>query len=169
MTRWGLLFSVLGIIAMVAFNNCSNGFNADTSMATLMSAQCRTKLVNSAKSEDLENNPALCEDASFYQCDLRRFRPGVGEGQSQGRQCLNVAGLGEACINVVTYLFDTQSQQQSAEAIDLVEGGAYNRDEVSCIHTQIKNRDIAFVHGEGSTLNEAFEKSLENCRQRSRP
>ncbi|WP_413290438.1 hypothetical protein [Bdellovibrio sp. HCB337] len=166
----GILLSVLGAIAVVAFNNCSKGFNADTSgILNSASAQCRAKVMTSAKSEELQKNPSLCEDASFYQCDVRRFRPGVGTEQSQGRQCLNIAGLGEACVNVVTYNFDTFNQQQDAEAQDLVEGGAYNRDEASCIHTQIKSRDIAFIHGEGSNLNSAFESALENCRQRSRP
>jgi hypothetical protein len=170
MTRAGIVFAILFSTSVVAFNNCAgNGFNAPGALdsAGLGSSQCRTKVISSAKTE-LFSNPSLCESAANYQCDLRRFRKGVGTEQKHDIQCAQIAGIGEACIPVVTYNFDTTTQQQTAEASELIEGGSYNRDEVSCINTQITSQHIALIQVEGASVPETLEKSIETCRQRSR-
>ncbi|MNY44176.1 hypothetical protein D3C86_1791810 [compost metagenome] len=113
-------------------------------------------------------DPALCESPANYQCDVRHFRKGVGIETSHTQECANIAGMGEACVSVAVYNYDTTGQQQEAEASQLVEGGSYNRDEVSCINTKITTRDIAMVQAEGSTFAETLEKTIEGCRQRSR-
>lgn len=112
--------------------------------------------------------PALCETPANYQCDVRHFRKGVGAETSQGKECADIAGLGETCVNVSIFNYDTTDQQKEAEASQLIEGGSYNRDEVSCINTKITTRNIAMIQAEGSTLVEALEKTIESCRQRSR-
>jgi hypothetical protein len=170
MIRAWIVFGILFAISMIAFNNCSSkGFDipaAESSNST--SSQCRTKIISSAKAE-IYSTPSLCESAANYQCDLRRFRKNIGSGKKQEIQCAQIAGFGEACVPVVVYNFDTTIQQESAEARDLVEGGAYNRDEVSCINTQITSQNIALIQTEGSSVAETLEKSFETCRQRSRP
>lgn len=170
MARWGLIFSVMFGICMLAFNNCSNGFRIDEPLAgsTTANSQCRQKIMSAAKSEIIKN-ASLCESPVNYHCDLRRFRPGVGTATTQEVQCPTLAGLGEACISVTVYNFDTSRQLASAETRDSNEGGSYNRDEASCINTQITSQHVALIQAEGDSVNEAFEKSLELCRQRSRP
>jgi hypothetical protein len=151
---------------VVAFNNCSNNFTLVESVENL-SSLCRSKLV--AKAEALTSiDPALCENPANYQCDIRHFRKGVGTETSQAQECANIAGMGEACVSAAIYNYDTTDQQKEADASQLVEGGSYNRDEVSCINTKITTRNIAMIQAEGSTLAETLEKTIESCRQRSR-
>ena len=155
-------------MTVVAYNNCSNNFSLKDSIDLVdLSSQCRTKIV--AKAQALMSiDPAVCELPANYQCDVRHFRKGVGTEASQGKECADIAGVGEACVNVAIFNYDTTAQQQEAEPSQLVEGGSYNRDEVSCINTKITTRNIAMIQAEGSTLVDALEKTIEGCRQRSR-
>lgn len=168
MIRVGIVTTIFFAISVIAFNNCSStGFNAVGESINLASSQCRTKIMNSAKAE-LFLDGSLCENAANYSCDLRHFRQGVGTARSQQTLCQQVAGIGEACVPVSVYNFDTSAQQQSAEASQLVEGGSYNRDEASCINTQVVAQQIPVIQEEGSTVAEALERSIASCRQRSR-
>jgi hypothetical protein len=155
-------------MTVVAFNNCSNNFTfVDPNSVVDLSSQCRTKLIAKAAAQ-MSIDPAACEIPANYQCDVRHFRKGVGTQTSQAQKCTDVAGIGETCVNVAVFNYDTTGQQQQAEASQLVEGGSYNRDEVSCINTKITTRNIAMIQAEGSTLAETLEKTIESCRQRSR-
>lgn len=169
MIRVGIVSTIFFAISVIAFNNCSStGFNAvENSINLASSSQCRTKIMNSAKAE-LFQDGALCENAANYACDLRHFRKGVGSAHSQETSCQQIAGLGEACVAVSVYNFDTSAQQQTAEASQLVEGGSYNRDEASCINTQVIAQQVPVIQEEGSTVAEALERSIASCRQRSR-
>lgn len=168
MFRVGIVTSIFIAISAIAFNNCSStGFNLAENAINSASSLCRTKIIASAKAE-IFNGGALCENAANYACDLRHFRKGVGTARSQEKTCTNIAGLGETCVPVSVYNFDTSAQQQTADASELVEGGAYNRDEVSCINTQIISQQVPVVQEEGSTVAEALERSIASCRQRSR-
>lgn len=132
------------------------------------SSQCRTKIINAAKSQALID-PSVCENPANYQCDLRRFRLAIGHETTSEHQCSNIAGIGEVCVNVVIYNFDTSEQLKTAEVAEAFEGGAYNRDEAVCINTQVTAQGIVVVQGEGPTVTDALEKSIESCRQRNRP
>ena len=168
MTLKRIFYALLFLITVVAFNNCSNNFTLVESLTVASeSTQCRAKLVEKAQAL-MSIDPAVCENPANYQCDVRHFRKGVGAGTSQAQQCANIAGMGEACVSVAIYNYDTTDQQQEAEASQLVEGGSYNRDEVSCINTKITTRNIAMIQAEGNTLAETLEKTIEGCRQRSR-
>lgn len=123
--------------------------------------------MNSAKAE-LFGDASACESAANYACDLRHFRRGVGQATEQKTSCTSIAGIGDACVAVTVYNYDTTAQQRTADAIELAEGGAYNRDEASCINTQIKIQNISVIQEEGSTVAEALERSIASCRQRSR-
>lgn len=168
MIRWTLSLGVSFLIALVAFNNCSSGGFQSTELASVAAgnAQCLAKIISSAKPELFQ--ASLCENTDHYRCDLRKFRAGAGHHRTQGMTCVTLAGFGEVCVPVTAYHFDTAPQQLSAEAEDLVEGGAYNRDEVLCYNTQITEHNIPLVQAEGESVAEALEKSLETCRQRSR-
>lgn len=168
MIRVGIVTTIFIAISVIAFNNCSStGFNAGENALNSASSQCRTKIMNSAKAE-LFGDGSLCENAANYACDLRHFRKGVGTARAQQTLCSQVAGLGEACVPVAVYNFDTALQQQGAEADQLVEGGAYNRDEASCINTQIVSQQVPVIQEDGSSVAEALERSVASCRQRSR-
>jgi len=163
-----IIYALLFLAAVVAFNNCSGGFVAlDPVDASGASSQCREKIINKAQAT-MSIDPSLCENPANYQCDLRHFRKGVGNESSQAQKCTDIAGIGEACVTVATFNYDTSAQQKEAEASQLVEGGSYNRDEVSCINTKVTTRNIAMIQAEGSTLAETLEKTIEGCRQRSR-
>jgi hypothetical protein len=166
MTPKRILYAILFLVTVVAFNNCSNNFSLIESVETL-SSLCRSKLVAKAEAT-MAIDPVLCESPANYQCDVRHFRKGVGTATSQANQCANIAGIGEACVSVAVYNYDTTGQQQEAEPSQLVEGGSYNRDEVSCINTKITTRNIAMIQAEGSTFADTLEKTIESCRQRSR-
>lgn len=169
MLRVGIVTTIFIAISVIAFNNCSSaGFNVPQSSLSSASSQCRAKIMNSAKAE-LFQDDALCEKAANYSCDLRHFRKGVGTLRSQQTICQQIAGIGEACVPVSIYNFDTTVQQQTAEAAQLVEGGAYNRDEATCINTQVMAQpQIPAIQEEGSSVAEALERSIASCRQRSR-
>lgn len=166
MTLKRIVYAILFLVTVVAYNNCSNNFKLVESVENL-SSLCRTKIVEKAQAL-MSIDPGLCELPTYYQCDVRHFRKGVGNETSQKQECANIAGMGEACVTVAVYNYDTSEQQKDAEPSQLVEGGSYNRDEVSCINTKITTRDIAVIQAEGSTLVEALEKAVEGCRQRSR-
>jgi hypothetical protein len=170
MTRFAILFGILSFISLLAFNNCSGGFKMENpaGVSASSSSQCRTKVINAAKSQALPD-ASVCENPANYQCDLRRFRMAVGHERTSEQQCSNIAGMGEVCINVIIYNFDTSEQSKSAEASEVFEDGAYNRDEAVCINTQVTTQGILVVQGEGSSVTEALEKSIESCRQRNRP
>jgi len=169
MTRFAIIFGILSFISLLAFNNCSGGFKMENpaGVSSSSSSQCRTKVINAAKSQAL-SDPSLCENPGNYQCDLRRFRQGIGQETTSEKHCSNVAGMSEACVPVIIYNFDTTEQLKMAEATDVIEGGAYNRDEASCINTKITSQGIVVVQGEASTVSDALEKSIESCRQRNR-
>lgn len=160
---YGLLF----LVTVVAYNNCSSQFSLLESIQTsTASSQCRQAIVAKAASIPVDFN--LCENPANYSCDIRHFRKGVGSVSSKAQQCANIAGMGEACVPVNIFNYDMTSQQETAAADELVEGGSYNRDEVSCINTKVKTRDIATIQEEGNTLAETLERTIEVCRQRSR-
>lgn len=168
MIRVGIVTTIFFAISVIAFNNCSStGFNVVENALNSASSQCRAKIMNSAKAE-LFLDGSLCENAANYACDLRHFRKGVGMARSQQTICQQIAGVGEACVPVSVYNFDTSDQQQTAEASQLVEGGSYNRDEASCINTQIVAQQIPVIQEEGSSVADALERSIASCRQRSR-
>ena len=168
MTPKRILYALLFVITVVAFNNCSNNFTLVEALnVSSASSQCRAKIVEKAQAQ-MVIDPALCENSANYQCDVRHFRKGVGHATAQDQQCVNIAGLGETCVSVSIYNYDTTAQQKEAEAIQLLEGGSYNRDEVSCINTKITTRNIAMIQAEGASLAETLEKTIESCRQRSR-
>lgn len=157
------------MVSAVAFNNCSGGFTAIDPVDQIeASSQCRTKIINSSKAIVTAMDPAVCEKAENYQCDLRHFRKGVGSDHQENHQCADIAGMGETCVAVSVYNYDTTAQQLVADASQLIEGGSYNRDEVSCINTKVVSHQIALVQAEGNDLATALEKTIEGCRQRSR-
>lgn len=167
MIRFGVVFSIFITISVIAFNNCSSkGFNAIDGATNLASAQCRTKMMASAKA-DLFKDTSLCDNTANYQCDLRHFRNGVGYAQVRDTVCVNLSDVGETCVPVNVFNFDTSAQQQTASADELIEGGSYNRDEVSCINTQITTQQIPVIQEEGASVAEALERSIASCRQRS--
>ena len=167
MTPKWMVYSLMALTTTVAFNNCSGGFTAiDTTDLSTASSQCREKIKN--KVTDVAMDPALCESPLNYQCDVRHFRKGVGNEAGQAVHCTDIAGLGETCVAVNIFNYDTTAQQKTATAAELVEGGSYNRDEVSCINTQIISRNIAMIQSEGDSFASTLEKTIENCRQRSR-
>jgi hypothetical protein len=156
-------------LAILAYNNCSNSqFEPLSSLGLNNSAssQCRTKMLEAAKSA-LVTDASLCEAATNYQCDLRRFRPEPGLDRAQNVECLNIPGMVQACVPVTTYSYNTSLQQQGADPADLAEGGAYNRDEATCINTRITSQKISLIQTEGSTVQQALEQAVTQCRQRS--
>jgi hypothetical protein len=168
MTRVGIYLAIFFVIAVVAFNNCAGKFEAVSALNSFSnaSAQCRQKIAAAAKIADIAD-ATVCEHSGNYQCDWRRFRPDVNPGKSQETRCVNIAGLGDTCVPVVIYNYNTRAQQQSAVADEMVEGGAYNRDEASCINTQIVSQRVALIQAEGSSLEQALENTVEQCRRRS--
>jgi|GEM_PF-6861459 hypothetical protein len=167
MTPKRIVYFLCFLVVIIAFNNCSGGFTAiDVVDIASTSSQCREKIVQKAAS--LAVAPELCENPINYQCDLRHFRPGVGSETSQAVYCVNVAGMGEACIPVNIFNYDTSAQQKDAEAAQMVEGGSYNRDEVSCVNTQVTTRGISMIQAEGNTVSSTLETAIDSCRQRSR-
>lgn len=163
-----ILYALLFVATVVAFNNCSNEFTLlDPNGLGSLSSLCREKLVAKASAQ-MTIDPAQCELPANYQCDVRHFRKGVGSATSQSQECANIAGLGDICVSVATYNYDTTAQQQDADASQLVEGGSYNRDEVSCINTKVTTGNIPVIQAEGSNFAETLEKAIETCRQRSR-
>lgn len=166
---WGpVYFSLFFAITVIAYNNCGGKFEVAEGVSLASSAQCRAKIMNSAKASAALNDPSICEDAANYRCDIRHFRPEVISGKFENRQCSIIAGMGETCVPVTNYNYNTASQLQQADASAIVEGGAYNRDEATCIHTKITSQNIALIQEEGSSITEALEKSIEQCRRRSR-
>lgn len=163
-----ILYALMFVAIVVAFNNCSNNFTLlDPDGLGSLSSLCREKIVAKASAQ-MSIDPAQCEIPANYQCDVRHFRKGAGHGTSQSLECASIAGLGDACVSVAVYNYDTTAQQKDADASQLVEGGSYNRDEVSCINTKITTRNIPVIQSEGSTFAETLEKAIESCRQRSR-
>ncbi len=165
MRRW-IIYAILFGVSVIAFNNCSGGFEVLESVGRV-SAQCLQKLRTSQKLNG-SFDPVICENPENYQCDIRRFRKGVGHQTQQDQQCADIAGIGETCVAVTTFNFDTSQQEIFAEPADLVEGGSYNRDEISCMNTQITDHKIAVVQAEGSRLVDTLESTILNCRARSR-
>ncbi|MBC7369984.1 MAG: hypothetical protein H7326_00360 [Bdellovibrionaceae bacterium] len=156
------------MISTVAFNNCSGKFVAKNALGSInnSSSQCIQKMRSSLKVSDF-SEPSMCEEAANYHCDQRRFRPEITNAQTQSVQCTKIAGVGDACITVTTYDYNTQQLQQSASAEEMVEGGSYNRDEVTCINTKITRQEVALIQVEGSNVADVLEKTVEQCRQRS--
>lgn len=168
MTRVGIFIGLFFVITTIAFNNCSGEFEAlDASrLVNSSSSQCLEKIRSSFKVSDF-GPPSVCDEPANYHCDQRRFRPATKDGKAHAIECSNIAGIGEACITVDTYTFNTSQQRRTASAEDLVEGGAYNRDEVTCINTKITSQRVALIQDEGSNVTNALEKTVEQCRQRS--
>lgn len=156
------------LIVLVAFNNCSGGFHAENSIAVLNSttSQCRLQTIHQAKTSPL-SDPSVCEKEAHYRCDFRSFRPQRRPAEIREIQCLTLHEREDFCVPVVTFNYDTSAQSLVAEPEDLMEGGAYNRDEVSCYNTEVKVKDIAVIQGEGDTLLEALEKSIGSCLRRT--
>ncbi len=169
MLRAVLYLSIFFTISTIAYNNCAGGkFEATGGLnIASASAQCRQKIMASSKISP-ELDPSICERGENYQCDIRHFRPNVAAGKFYDNHCLNITNFGKACVAINTYNYNTSTQLQKSEAPDLSEGAPYNRDEASCINTQITNHDIALIQGDGATLEEALYATIEQCRQRSR-
>lgn len=168
MTRWLFILGVVFSLCVVGFNNCSGGFQTTEPLdLSTSSVQCKDQVIASAKPELFTLD--LCENIANYHCDQRVFRPGVGGQLTHEHVCTNLVDQGEACVPVTFYRYDTQIQQQNAEPEDLIEGGAYNRDEVVCFNTKMTKHNISLVQAEGASVSEALEKNLASCRQRSRP
>ena len=158
-------------LMMIIFNNCSPGFQildpATVDVASL-SAQCRQKIQNDAVLPEFDAD-LVCEDFRHYQCDQRSFRPGLTSGSQMEHVCLVLAGVGQTCLDVKTFRFDTTPNRDVAEATDFHEGGSYNRDEVVCFHDQIKSQNVPLIEGEGTSVAEALEKTIQSCRNGSHP
>lgn len=167
MVRAGIILGVLFSISFIAFNNCSGGFKfaPPATSAQSASSQCRLKLIQEAKSQPLPD-PTVCENAANYHCDVRRFRRDVGQEQKNLLQCPAAFGRREFCISVTLYNFDTTTQLAQASLEESLEGGAYNRDEVSCLNTRVLVKGIAVVTAEGADLRDALEKAITGCRER---
>src|SRR5437868_13253324 len=116
MTRVGIYLAIFTVISTLAFNNCAGGkfetLNA-TNLVSSASAQCRQKIMATVKVSEI-SDPSACESAANYQCDLRRFRPEVPSGKSTRRHCVSIAGLGDICIPVDVYNYNTRAQQQQS-------------------------------------------------------
>jgi len=167
MVRAGMILGVLFSMSLIAFNNCSGGFKYEPPATSIQNAssQCRRKLMQEAKTQPLPD-PTLCENAANYHCDVRRFRRNVGHEPRRITQCPGVFGRRDFCLSVTVYNFDTTTQLVQAPPEEGLDGGAYNRDEVSCLNTRVLVNGIAVMTAEGADLRDALEKTITECRER---
>lgn len=161
--RKTIFFFILASISAVAFVNCSQ-FEVGSKLASI-SAQCvadtREKGVPSF------DVASVCEQPANYVCDRRIFRPGVGNSRKAEKPCLEVAGLGSACIttNVFTYDTEPNRNEPGTDASAMEPGGTYNHEEVQCANMAVKSGHISLINAEAESLPAALEAAVQRCRR----
>jgi hypothetical protein len=155
---------------VIAFNNCAGftspaiGLKSFAASSASCSSGQKTMKVALAQYEISET----CEEHANYRCDVREFRPGIGNSTDVVQSCLTTQ-IGEVCLPVSISKYDTALNLGLSELDSQAfsSGGEFNHSEASCFNTKVIVDGQAALKAEAQGLQQALQAVITKCRERS--
>jgi len=167
MARAAIVIAGVFAVSLLAFNNCG-GFSGPAARFKSLAASCMTgqKAQNAAVAQyDITET---CEDHANYQCDIREFKPGIGNSTEVVQSCL-ATQIGEICLPVSISKYDTSPNRSISEldANAFSSGGEFNRSEASCFNTKVMAEGQAVFTADAPGPELALRAVIAKCRERT--
>jgi hypothetical protein len=150
-------------VLLLGYANCGE-FKSVGEIASNLSSSCVAKVRSATNLVSFSSD--ICNDMATFSCDRRVFRPSANAATSKKNECVHQANGEDACVEVTTFGFPTESARQDAAPGAYDEGGEYNHEEVQCMNSSVMLRNISVVVGEGPTLDEALSSAISRCQEK---
>ena len=162
-----LLLFPIATVLVVGFVNCSQ-FEVSPLALHSLNAQCVADLRKTAV--PAFDTASVCDEPANYVCDHRIFKPGISTTRRYEKPCLDLPGLGRACVLTNVFLYDTEANRSEVglEPGAMEPGGIYNHEEVQCANTAVRSGPVSLINAEAETLQAALQAAYDQCRRGGR-
>ncbi|MBS1962837.1 MAG: hypothetical protein JST04_11515 [Bdellovibrionales bacterium] len=176
--RWGSrALAIFATVAPLVLSAClENAGVVVKSGASISKSQANCLLPDSAAVAHVASrlaasavdvsNADFCAKPEGYECYVRRFSPGLVDGESTIEETAHVADLGgNVVFRLAARNYSTRDAARApgVSAAALQPGGDFNRSEYVCNQHDLKDGTSYLAVGEGDNLNDALAAAYAKC------
>lgn len=151
------------IAVSLALAGCKE-FETIHESAALGSATCIEKVRSNTQLARIDDR--LCNEMTAYTCEKRIYSPTVSNRDSLSSEC-GSTGQQSTCVAVRTLEFNTSVARDGQNENEFLDGGEYNRTDISCANKGIKYQNANVISADGKDVFSALNAAIAKCHERS--